>query len=317
MCEFCVQGAIQGGYLSIGKCKGTWNPANFPTKHAKTGTEVRAALPSLGLLEGLDLDLERPHLKVSAVKQAWKPDIRPSFMAWMRELPPTERELVSVARDSQAKRHRPPAQGPSAQSNESSAAQTQSLYMMPNMLDDLSVRNPGIQEEVRVAFGSPRVPYVLREAADLAERSPAQGGAGSVSSASSFSERRLTKSEPARSPRQATPEQETASAPTDTAVAPASSAALPAEVALVQEEASQELLSDTPGAARPQQSVQAAVEGFAEVPLEDTDATPASPAPPAQSSQPMSASMQAWANLNEVPTEESFVQVQQINEEDL
>ena len=73
VCEFYVLGAIQGGYLSIGKCKGTWNPANFPTKHAKTGTEVRAALPSLGLLEGLDLDLERLHVKVSAVKQAWKP----------------------------------------------------------------------------------------------------------------------------------------------------------------------------------------------------------------------------------------------------
>ena len=69
VCEFYVQGAIQEGYLSIGKCKGTWNPANFPTKHAKTGT----ALPSLGLVEGLDLDLERLHVKVSAVKQAWKP----------------------------------------------------------------------------------------------------------------------------------------------------------------------------------------------------------------------------------------------------
>ena len=34
---------------------------------------MRAALPSLGMLEGLDVDLERLHVKVSAVKQAWKP----------------------------------------------------------------------------------------------------------------------------------------------------------------------------------------------------------------------------------------------------
>ena len=44
--------------------------------------------------------------------------------------------------------------------------------------------------------------------------------------------------------------------------------------------------------------------------LEDTDATPSSPAPPAQS-------RQSWANLSEVPTEESFAQVQHINEEEL
>ena len=34
---------------------------------------MRAALPLLGMLEGLDIDLERLHVKVSAVKQAWKP----------------------------------------------------------------------------------------------------------------------------------------------------------------------------------------------------------------------------------------------------
>ena len=75
VCEFYVQGAIQAGKLSVGKVKGTWNPANFLTKHAKTGTEVREALPSLGMLESLDItQFQRINVKVSAVKrQPWKP----------------------------------------------------------------------------------------------------------------------------------------------------------------------------------------------------------------------------------------------------
>ena len=75
VCEFYVQGAIQAGKLSVGKVKGTWNPANFLRKHAKTGTEVREALPSLGMLESLAItQFQRIKIKVSAVKrQPWKP----------------------------------------------------------------------------------------------------------------------------------------------------------------------------------------------------------------------------------------------------
>ena len=75
VCEFYVQGAIQAGKLSVGKAKGTWSPANFLTKHAKTGTEVQEAPPSLGMLESLDItQFQRINVKVSAVKrQPWKP----------------------------------------------------------------------------------------------------------------------------------------------------------------------------------------------------------------------------------------------------
>ena len=49
VCEFYVQGAIQAKLLSLAKVKGTVNCANFLTKHPKSGTEVRVALPSLGM----------------------------------------------------------------------------------------------------------------------------------------------------------------------------------------------------------------------------------------------------------------------------
>ena len=104
-----------------------------------------------------------------------------------------------------------PAEGSDQQRDGLSAAQA-ITYMMQNMSDDLSVMHPGIQDEVRAAFGSPRMPVLLREAGG---GSPAQGeeqeaqpwpvkGPESVSSASSFSTPRVerrTKSEPPRSPR--------------------------------------------------------------------------------------------------------------------
>ena len=104
-----------------------------------------------------------------------------------------------------------PAEGSDQQRDGLSAAQA-ITYMMQNMLDDLSVMRPGIHDEVRAAFGSPRMPVLLREAGG---GSPAQGGEQeaqpwpvkgpeSVSSASSFSTPRVerrTKSEPPRSPR--------------------------------------------------------------------------------------------------------------------
>ena len=45
VCEFYVQGALHLKKLALGKIKGTYNPANFLTKHPKSGTEVQAALP--------------------------------------------------------------------------------------------------------------------------------------------------------------------------------------------------------------------------------------------------------------------------------
>ena len=51
VCEFYVQGAIQSKQLALGKVKGTLNCANFLTKHPKSGTEVKQALPGLGMFE--------------------------------------------------------------------------------------------------------------------------------------------------------------------------------------------------------------------------------------------------------------------------
>ena len=50
-CEFYVQGAVQAGKVLLRKVKGTENPGNFLTKHAKTGREVQEALPSLGMVD--------------------------------------------------------------------------------------------------------------------------------------------------------------------------------------------------------------------------------------------------------------------------
>ena len=49
--DFYVQGAIQSGRLQMRKVKGTANPANFLTKHAKSGVEVVSAMPSLGMVD--------------------------------------------------------------------------------------------------------------------------------------------------------------------------------------------------------------------------------------------------------------------------
>ncbi|CAE7208532.1 unnamed protein product [Symbiodinium sp. CCMP2592] len=49
--EFYVQGALRAKLLELRKVKGTENPANFATKHAKTGPEVRQSLPSIGMVD--------------------------------------------------------------------------------------------------------------------------------------------------------------------------------------------------------------------------------------------------------------------------
>ena len=46
-----MQGAVQAGKVLLRKVKGTENPGNFLTKHAKTGKEVQEALPSLGMVD--------------------------------------------------------------------------------------------------------------------------------------------------------------------------------------------------------------------------------------------------------------------------
>ena len=78
VCEFYVQGALHQKKLALGKIKGTYNPANFLTKHPKSGTEVRAALPSIGMFESSEEEIEqftKINVKVSSLKakQAWKP----------------------------------------------------------------------------------------------------------------------------------------------------------------------------------------------------------------------------------------------------
>ena len=76
VCEFYVQGALHQKKLALGKIKGTYNPANFLTKHPKSGTEVRAALPSIGMFESSEEEIEqftKINVKVSSLKAKWKP----------------------------------------------------------------------------------------------------------------------------------------------------------------------------------------------------------------------------------------------------
>ena len=82
MCGFYVQGAIQAKLLSLAKVKGTVNCANFLTKHPKSGTEVRVALPSLGMYEEKEegemlSEAQRINVKVGKVgtKHKWKPPV--------------------------------------------------------------------------------------------------------------------------------------------------------------------------------------------------------------------------------------------------
>ncbi|CAE7833776.1 unnamed protein product [Symbiodinium sp. CCMP2592] len=49
--EFFVQGALRAKLFELRKVKGTENPANFATKHSKTGPEVRQSLPSMGMVD--------------------------------------------------------------------------------------------------------------------------------------------------------------------------------------------------------------------------------------------------------------------------
>ena len=88
VCEFYVQGALQAKLLSLGKVKGTVNCANFLTKHPKSGTEVRQALPGLGMYEppkGEDILSTSKHInvKVSQISKQpiWKTPV-PASVAW-------------------------------------------------------------------------------------------------------------------------------------------------------------------------------------------------------------------------------------------
>eukprot|EP00435_Cladocopium_sp_Y103_P012394 s500_g3.t1 len=80
-----------------------------------------------------------------------------------------------------------------------STAQT-IVYMMQNMLDDLNVMHPGVREEVRAAFGSPRLPTAELPSNNnpngTGDGSPTEASNSSSSSGSLHVERQ-TKSEPA------------------------------------------------------------------------------------------------------------------------
>ena len=79
VCEFYVQGAVQAGKVLLRKVKGTENPANFLTKHAKTGREVQEALPSLGMVDLKTVagatDLQKHSVKTMRINPPtqWKP----------------------------------------------------------------------------------------------------------------------------------------------------------------------------------------------------------------------------------------------------
>ena len=50
-----IQGALQAGKVQVRKVKGTSNPGNFLTKHAKSGPDILQALPSLGIVHVRDI----------------------------------------------------------------------------------------------------------------------------------------------------------------------------------------------------------------------------------------------------------------------
>ena len=81
VCEFYLQGAVQASKISMGKVKGTQNPANFLTKHAKGGPEVLEALPSLGMVNLAQIAgstaVQKSSIKTMQVNPTskWKPQI--------------------------------------------------------------------------------------------------------------------------------------------------------------------------------------------------------------------------------------------------
>ena len=176
------------------------------------------------------------------------------------------------------------------------------VYMMENMLDDLDVMHPGVRDEVRQRFGSPRFPGTIEvpgHAGDAAaetpgpEGLPAQGStannqtmpdAESTSSSETESlqaDPRRTKSEPPRSP--------------------------PRNVSMEAVDFQGETLPPAEETATP------AAEGSA--PAAEETAAPAvilTPGPgglPEQGSMAMANSTHSWAEVSEVPTEESFTVV--------
>ena len=77
MAEFYVQGALRAKVLELRKVKGTENPANFGTKHPKTGPEARQAWPSIGMVdldsvEGATEALSRKGTIKSIQASPWK-----------------------------------------------------------------------------------------------------------------------------------------------------------------------------------------------------------------------------------------------------
>ena len=170
-----------------------------------------------------------------------------------------------------------------------SATQT-IIYMMQNMLDDLAVMHPGIQDEVRAAFGSPRMPAAPNGSSEL----PAQGNGGpngsdSESSSSSSSpavDPRLTRSEPPNSPRRL-PEEE-----------PAGPEGLPANGT---HEAAEE-----PGPAAAAEAAGNEVVETSAAAVEEPSAVEMEVNSSGPSGLPAQGMNGSWIALSEVPTEESI-----------
>ena len=113
VCEFYVQGALQSKQIALGKVKGTVNCANFLTKHSKSGTEVRKAMPGLGMYEARDGEDVLSSSKKISVNQPWPSNMRGRplrqlvLVGWKtkiaREEPP--RPIVKMDNWSGASRH--------------------------------------------------------------------------------------------------------------------------------------------------------------------------------------------------------------------
>ena len=88
--EFYVQGAVQAGKALLRKVKGTENPANYLTKHPKTGNEVAQALPSLATVDP-NLVVGTAALERHAVKNGSR--FYPSSLLWQSPVPQSQQIL--------------------------------------------------------------------------------------------------------------------------------------------------------------------------------------------------------------------------------
>ena len=107
VCEFYVQGALQSKQIALGKVKGTVNCANFLTKHPKSGTEVRQAMPGLGMYEARDGEdmlssSKKISVKVSTMtkQHAWKTPT-PACVGWIKDQDRAGKTATAYCQDGQ------------------------------------------------------------------------------------------------------------------------------------------------------------------------------------------------------------------------